>query len=113
MEDKITLDPELKAHKKTHEVVTANSSLDKAKEKVDEQLEQAAIVRQDRAARVVKLRDTLKTCKLKANSRKDDDTKIVLRDGRYFQMWNNPCHKWMKRFMPEKENPEDVYLSIR
>lgn len=95
-------------------LITANgSSIEKAKNKVESQLEAASILRQDRAARVVKIRDSLKTCKFKTSNRKDDDTRIVLRDGRYYQMWHNPNPKWMKRFMPEKDNPNDVYLSIR
>ena len=114
MDNNITLDPDLQAHKSVLKVLKNNGDDPKvAKEKVEAKLEEATILRQDRAARVVKLRDTLKTCRLKPGSRKEDDTKIVLRDGKYYQMWTNPCHKWMKRFMPEKEKPEDVYLSIR
>ena len=87
--------------------------MDKAIEVLLKDLEAADTVRIEKQAKVVNLRKTLVNCKLKAPSRKEDEMKVVLRNGKYYQNWSTPCSKFMKRFQPEKDNPERLYREIR
>ena len=87
--------------------------MEKAKSKLNDQIEAADNLRQDHQEKVVRLRNTLLKAKQRPASRKDEDSKIFLRNGRYFQNWTTPCPKFMREFQPNKENPNDVYLKIR
>ena len=95
-------------------MLNANGTADKAKTVLQEQLEQARDLRQERTTKMVNTKNTLLKARLKtSDSKKELDTRVKLRDGQYYQNWTCPNMKWMKRFMPEKDNPEDIYRSIR
>lgn len=87
--------------------------MDKALEVLETDLEQADTARIEKQAKLVSIRKTLVSCKLKAPSRKDDDMKVILRNGKYYQNWTTPCAKFMKRFQPDKDDPEQLYREIR
>ena len=90
-----------------------DNKMEKAKVKLDGQIEAADQFRQEQQEKVVRLRNTLMKAKQRTPSRKDEDSKIFLRNGRYFQNWTTPCPKFMREFQPNKENPNEVYLKIR
>ena len=102
-------------HVDVHKMIQSNGDAEKAKIKVQKNLEEATILRQDRASRLVKIKKDLKECRLRPGANLDTTNRVEFRkeDSSYWQVWNNPCHKFMKRFMPEKEKPDDIYLSIR
>ena len=87
--------------------------MDDAIEVLEKDIETANTDRIDKQAKVVNIRKTLVSCKLKAPSRKDDDLKVVLRNGKYYQNWTTPCAKFMKEFQPDKDDPEQLYREIR
>ena len=87
--------------------------MDKAIEKLNTQVEEADTIRQDIQEKVVRLRNTLLKARAKTSTKKDEDSKIFLRNGRYFQNWTTPCPKFMREFQPNKENPSEIYLQIR
>ena len=87
--------------------------MDKAITKLETQVEAADTLRQEVQEKVVRLRNTLLKAKAKPSSKRDEDSKIFLRNGRYFQNWTTPCPKFMRDYQPNKENPSDVYLQIR
>ena len=87
--------------------------MDKAISVLEKDLETADAGRIEKQAKVVSLRKTLVSCKLKAPSRKDDEMKVVLRNGKYYQSWTTPCQKFMKRLQPDKDDPKQLYREIR
>ena len=87
--------------------------MDKAIEKLNNQVEEADTARQDIQEKVVRLRNTLLKARAKTPTKKDEDSKIFLRSGRYFQNWTTPCPKFMREFQPNRENPGEIYLQIR
>ena len=95
-------------------MITSNGTAAKAKEALQIELDKAVDLRQERMAKMVSTKNTLVKAKLKTgDTRKELDNRVKLRDGQYYQTWTCPNMKWMKRFMPEKDNPEDIYRSIR
>ena len=87
--------------------------MDKAITDLETQVDEANDARIEKQAKVVSLQKTLVSCKLKPSSKKDDDSRVSLRNGKYYQNWTTPCPKFMKRFQPDKDDPEHLYREIR
>ena len=87
--------------------------MDKAIADLDKQIEEANDDRIEKQAKVVGLQKTLVSCKMKPTSKKDDDQRLILRNGKYYQNWTTPCPKFMKRFQPDKDDPDQLYREIR
>ena len=81
---------------------------------LESKIETADAERIARQKTVVEIRKTLISSAVKPSSRlKDEEGRVVLRGGNYYQSWTTPCPKFMKRFQPEKECPNRIYEELR
>ena len=84
----------------------------KAVIKLEQEVDTADTLRLEKQTKLVNIRKTLLSCK-KDNKKKEDEDRIVCRGGSYYQNWTTPCPKFMKRFQPEKDDPNMLYREIR